>query len=58
MKQYLVILKHDNGETRMLVTSTSEEQAILLVMAAEHCPKCAISSIKDITDNSRKYILL
>lgn len=44
-RRYTVHVRHDKGTSLFVVTSTSKEKAIALVMAAEGCPRRAIIDI-------------
>lgn len=46
-KDYLVKVKHDNGEINFIVTTLrGKDNAIGMVMQAEGCPRSAIVEVK------------
>lgn len=46
MFKYIVTVRSDAGAVRLQVTARNKKVAGEMVMAAEHCPPCAIESIK------------
>jgi hypothetical protein len=49
LETYTATLKHDTGKKRLSVVSLNGEQgAVKMIMAIEHCPKCAIMKIKKV----------
>lgn len=46
MFNYIVTVRSDAGAVRLQVKARNKRVAGKMVMAAEHCPQCAIESIK------------
>jgi hypothetical protein len=56
-KFYRLNVKHDNGKDFFIVSATSDINAIILLQAAQGCPKSAILSVKEISPKQRKKLL-
>jgi hypothetical protein len=48
LRKYEVILKHDHGKVKLIVTTTTAAKAIKLACMAEECPSRAVISVKEI----------
>jgi len=45
-KLYKAVLKHDKGESTVLVTALNKKEAINRILKTENCPLSAIKSLK------------
>lgn len=48
MKMFQIKLRHDMGETFLMLNARDESAAIALVMDLENCPRQSIIEIKEI----------
>ena len=53
MKQYIVTVKHDNGQKKIRVNAMNEEAAKYLVCMAEGCPETPLSLINSLINKNQ-----
>jgi Fe-S cluster biogenesis protein NfuA len=53
---YKVTVKHDKGRSTLIVSSTDEFSASLLVQACEGCPMRAITKIQQVSKAQAKKV--